>query len=56
MTLVNAHIIYKKLIDELPSSNDDAVRVAKFHKDFVALELIGNFSSKICCVRIDRKL
>ena len=48
VALVNAHIIYKKLIDELPSISDDAVRVAKSQKDFrrfVALELIGNFSS-----------
>ena len=48
-SLVNTHIIYKKLINELPSSNSDGVRVAKTQKDFcrfVALKLIGSFSSR----------
>ena len=45
----NAHIIYKKLIKELPSSNSDKARVAKTQKDFrrfAALKLIGSFSSR----------
>ena len=49
MSLVNALIIYKKLIHELPLSNSDGARVAKTQKDFcrfVALKLIGSFSSR----------
>ena len=49
MSLVNEHIIYKKLINKLPSSNSDGAKVAKTQKDFrrfVALKLIGSFSSR----------
>ena len=49
MSLVNAHITYKKLINELPSSSSDRARVAKTQNDFrrfVALKLIESFSPK----------
>ena len=49
VSLSNEHIIYKNLINELPSSNSDGEGVVKTQKDFckfVALELIGNFSSR----------
>ena len=49
MSLVDAHIIYKKLINELLSSSSDGAKVAKTQKDFrrfVALQLIGSFSSR----------